>query len=145
MTTTTIATVTDLNTGISRTIPVSSYTSSGGLMGGLGGGFGGWGDFGGLGGHHAAGGLGGFGAMGGMGGLGGMGNVDWAGKGFGAAGGMGGMPHGSNIFGGNVGDRKMMDTVGLQGILSSKDLDVMRSSWNILKRRGDFAPKVFIR
>ena len=31
------------------------------------------------------------------------------------------------------------------GSFSKNDIDVIVNSWNTLKRRGDFAPKVFIR
>ncbi len=46
------------------------------------------------------------------------------------------------VFGG---EKKFLEGLGLHNVLNENDLEVLKSSWNTLKKRGDFAPKVFIR
>ena len=41
--------------------------------------------------------------------------------------------------------RSMTEGLGIPGVLNENDVRLLNASWNILKRRPDFAPKVFIR
>ena len=43
------------------------------------------------------------------------------------------------------GEKKFLEGVGLFNVLNENDIELIKSSWNTLKKRGDFAPKVFIR
>ena len=54
-------------------------------------------------------------------------------------------PFGS--YGGHGGQRKMTEgeTSPLFNVLSENDVNVLVESWNVLKKRTDFAPKVFLR
>jgi hypothetical protein len=42
-------------------------------------------------------------------------------------------------------DRTNYDVDKKYGSLSQMDIDIIANSWNILNKRGNFAPKVFIR
>lgn len=42
-------------------------------------------------------------------------------------------------------ENQKADKVGLHGSLSDHDIGVLKSSWEILKRRGNFAPKIYLR
>lgn len=44
-----------------------------------------------------------------------------------------------------INENKVYEKVGLHNILSENDISLIKSSWNTLKKRGDFAPKVFVR
>lgn len=55
------------------------------------------------------------------------------------------VPYGNERTFGTGGDKTFLEGIGLHNILNENDISLIKSSWNTLKRRGDFAPKVFIR
>jgi hypothetical protein len=42
-------------------------------------------------------------------------------------------------------ENQKAEKVGLHGSLTDHDIGVLKSSWDILKRRGNFAPKIYLR
>lgn len=48
-------------------------------------------------------------------------------------------------FGTGQWPRTMMHGLGIPGVLNDNDVRLLNASWNILKRRPEFAPKVFVR
>lgn len=43
------------------------------------------------------------------------------------------------------GENRMMEGAGFYNVLSENDINMLNNSWNILRKRSDFAPKVFMR
>ncbi|KAI9553207.1 hypothetical protein GHT06_021102 [Daphnia sinensis] len=43
------------------------------------------------------------------------------------------------------GENRMMEGGGFYNVLSENDITMLNNSWNILRKRSDFAPKVFVR
>lgn len=55
------------------------------------------------------------------------------------------MPLRSTTSYGSGSEKKVFEGVGLRNILSEHEINLIKNSWNTLKKRGDFAPKVFVR
>ena len=42
-------------------------------------------------------------------------------------------------------ENQKVEKAGLHSIITDHDITVLKSSWDILKRRGNFAPKIYLR
>ena len=57
----------------------------------------------------------------------------------------GGRSSSSSGLGSGSGSNIMKNVLGIRSVLSVQEIETIKSSWEALKKKGDFAPKVFMR